>query len=146
MKFLNNLDGPLAITGTLTVSGTISASNLQDSGVITSGIINAAANFTFTTQKIRKWGPLCAAEFAVTSANAMTVPVDGNVGNVAAGTLVAAYAPSVYTSIMSNNSGAMSQWYINPAGTLTISNVAPGSTIAAGTVFSLAGVWMCSTF
>lgn len=151
-NFLNvDSAGNASVIGQLTAkdgffTGSLSAPNLQDSAVITSGIVTAATGFTVTSQKLRQWGPMCIGEFQITFNNAVSVPSDGNIGNLVVMTLAAQYRPSTYFHLMNGNGGAVSQFYCTTGGSITFGATAPGFTIPAGMTMMVVGCWMSDTF
>lgn len=123
-------------------TGSVTASNLQDTGVVTSGILTISTGWTLNWQQARMFGPLVAATFSVTYTGAtVTVPTNGDITNQAIGTLAAAYRPFYYFTLQ-NFAGPMAQFYVNSGGALTLSAVAPGSTLTNGTNYQCGGVWM----
>jgi hypothetical protein len=126
--------------------GPVTATNLNDTGVVTSGIVTAATGFTVTSQKLRQVGAVCSGEFIVTINNAISVPADGNITNVVMMTLAAKYRSSTYFHLINGNGGSVSQFYCTTGGGITFGATTPGTSIPAGTSLMILGTWLSDTF
>lgn len=68
---------------------------------------------------------------------AITVPADGNIGNVDIGTLAAVWCPSQTVPMQAESTGFVATGYLGASGAIGLYSITGGGTIPTGTTFSL---------
>lgn len=98
-------------------------------------------NANITTANFTQWGEIAQLYLQWTNKNAISVPANGNIGNLNIGTLVAGKRPKILSSAMSSGDNAGASWYnIGTSGAIglgAVEGTGTARTIAAGTTFNL---------
>lgn len=109
---------------------------------IVSPTVSAASGWTWGACSVLQSGHTLQAYLNCTSTNALVVPSHGNMTNVVCGTLTQTkYWPLLGSGFNNGATGQMAAFYINGSGAISIVASTAGSTIPAGTDFSLSGTW-----
>lgn len=112
---------------------------VDDSGVLTSGVVTAASGWTISSQSAhRRFGVIVLQVSASYSGSTVTVGSDGNVTDQLVATIDAAWLPSVGPRMSQGGSGPGVFGYMSTGGNVYISAVAPGTSFTSGfaTAFS----------
>lgn len=100
-----------------------------------------SSNATITVAEFARWGKVAQLHIAWTNKSAISVPANGNIGNVTIGTLVAGKRPIYSHAAWSHGDNAGAAWYnFNAAGAIGLGaceGTGAARTIAANTRFDL---------
>jgi hypothetical protein len=110
----------------------------------TSGMITEiAAGWALTTLALRRIGvDQCSVDTLWTkTGTALTVPADGNIGDVTLGRLNDAYVPAVSLPLSHLSTGRLVGGWMSTGGGIVLASTTPGSNIAASDTVRLAAVY-----
>lgn len=134
-------DGPLydairdaasAIVDTLLVP----AASITDSGAYVTN-----ANWTISSFSLRQMmGPLYYLSVVGAPTSTITVPTNGNITDSTMCTVIADYRPPYAMDLSMGGTGGLAGGYYGAGGTVVLSAVAPGTTLAPGNSVQLAGL------
>lgn len=120
-----------------------------DTGVRTTlaGFGTLETGWTLNSVAWRVRGNMGTFQASVVRTVAITVGTSGNITNVdLISGITPAYLPAYLSSIGPGTTGPLLNWAIVKAdAAITMTAIAPGNTIAAGTGYNLGGVWMTET-
>lgn len=101
-----------------------------------------SSNATITSAKWLQFMHIGMLEIDFTNKNAISVPANGNIGDIVIGTVVSGKRPALNAHPVSNGDGAGAAWYhLSTAGNLSLAaceGTGAARTIAAGTAFNVA--------
>lgn len=115
---------------------------LADTGVQTTGVVTAVSPHTLNSQSVRKYGKVVQLHISVTLGAAISVPTSGDIGNTEVAALTAGYLPAQNAGLCNGNAGILCHGLINTAGSIQVTNVPPGATLASGTNLTFAGTFL----
>lgn len=127
------------------VPGVPNAGDDLETAWVTAGFV-AASGITLTTVRLRRLGMLVQVTLDPFTVASLAIPVSGDIANMAVCTVPVPFRPVNVQPLTSGSTGRLAAGYINGAGTIALSAVAPTATqTAALTVtneqFSLGGVY-----
>lgn len=130
------MDGDNAIEA---LARAVDTALLGDTGVITPAAagFTLAAGFTSLSGSVRKYGKIVAVHIVVT----LPALGAGNISNVAAVNIPAAWAPCIHGALNSGAAGGVIMFYANPSpAVIYVGSTADAS--AAGLTSDINGLWM----
>lgn len=77
----------------------------------TASVITAGSGITIQTQEVAYWGKVCQIHIKYTYNAAISVPANGNIGNVTVGTLASGYRPKIVSAGWSHGDEAGAAWH-----------------------------------
>lgn len=105
--------------------------------------LTAATNWTITKQATAKVGPRTEMQLGITyTGPAVTVPSDGNIGNILAFSMKAIYRPISAAGLTVCDSGRLAAFGGWSAGDIYLNALAPSASLASGTSWTLQGSWL----
>lgn len=113
--------------------------------VVTSGFYTLESGWSATGVNAIRFGRFVEISMLLTRSTSITVPADGNMGNITAMTLSAGWRPLVRKGAGAHASSRLLAWDIQPSGVVNLAAAAPGSNIAAGETMAFSATYMAAT-
>lgn len=119
------------------------ASLWADTGQLSSGF-TATSPHTINSQSVRKVGKIVQCQVSFTLGAAISVPASGDIGNTEVATIAAAYRPLGAAAMANAGTGQMIHGQCGTTGSIQVTSVPNGATLASGTALQLAGTWLAA--